>query len=58
MFDQHIVRSVLQGAILVASILLAFAIDAWWSEREEEQEARALLQAFQIELAENRVRMG
>ena len=57
MLDQHFVRSFLQGIILVASILLAFAIDAWWNELEEEEEARALLQAFRIELSENMQRM-
>ena len=32
----------LQGAAILGSILLAFAIEAWWSDRqEEEQEAHA-----------------
>lgn len=28
-------RAVTEGAVVVASILMAFAIDAWWQERED-----------------------
>jgi hypothetical protein len=36
-------RLVAEGAVIVASILLAFAIDAWWDERADDIQERALL---------------
>lgn len=42
-----------EAAAIVASILLAFAIDAWWSDREEGQEAIELLLLFDRELNSN-----
>lgn len=32
-----------EGVVIVASILLAFAIDAWWDERKERVEEREIL---------------
>ena len=32
-------RLFIEGFVIVVSILLAFAIDAWWDERQEAQEA-------------------
>ena len=37
---------VLQAASVVAGILLAFAIDAWWGQRLENDEKNALLKAL------------
>jgi len=34
-------RLVLEATAIVASILLAFAIDAWWDERQDRKEANA-----------------
>ena len=49
-------RIVLEGAIIVASILLAFAIDAWWDGVQEERAERAalgsLVEEFEANLAE------
>ena len=32
-----------EGAAIVVSILLAFAIDAWWEERQERTEEQQIL---------------
>ncbi len=51
----------LEGVVIVASILLAFAIDAWWDGFRESRETRTLLEsirsdvvATQAVIAENR----
>lgn len=46
-------RLVLESAAVVASILLAFAIDAAWDLRQELAEERELLLGLRQELAEN-----
>lgn len=40
------IRLVLEGAVIIASILLAFAIDAGWDEYRESQEVGELLQSI------------
>ena len=35
---RNIAKLALEGAVVVASILIAFALDAWWAERQLEQE--------------------
>lgn len=48
-----------EAFLIVASILLAFAIDAWWDDRSEGREDRALLEGFREDLrAEAAVQMG
>ena len=37
------VRLIAQGVSIVASILLAFAIDAWWQSRLEDRAVREIL---------------
>jgi hypothetical protein len=55
MVDQTRVRRiVLEGFVVVASILLAFAIDAWWEEAREASQERALLVALSEELDNTR----
>jgi hypothetical protein len=44
----------LQASSVVASILLAFAIDAWWEQRTAAAEKNAVLTALRKELAEQR----
>jgi hypothetical protein len=44
----------IEAAAIVASILLAFWIDAWWDLRSQGEEARAYLAALETELLENR----
>jgi hypothetical protein len=45
--DRPRVRALLvEGAVIVGSILLAFAIDAWWNSRGEERQAEALVNAL------------
>ena len=39
-------RITVEAVAIVASILLAFAIDAWWQERNEVEQERELLQAL------------
>jgi hypothetical protein len=36
----------IEASAIVASILLAFAIDAWWDERREQEDVRRTLQAI------------
>lgn len=44
----------LQAVSVVASILLAFAIDAWWEQRTEAAEKNAVLTALRKEFVEQR----
>ena len=44
-------RLLLEGFVIVASILLAFAIDAAWDERQERAQERRLLEALEGEFA-------
>ena len=46
--------AVLDGFAVLVGILLAFAIDAWWDLRTQEENARGYLEAIQTELNENR----
>ena len=39
--------------VIVAGILIAFAIDAWWEESEEQRDTDNLLGAFVVELQGN-----
>jgi hypothetical protein len=48
-----IAKLALEGAVVVASILVAFALDAWWADRQLEQETAEDLAIVQFELAEN-----
>ena len=43
-----------QGVLIVASILLAFGIEAWWDDRQEQQHRAALLDDLAVELRQNR----
>jgi hypothetical protein len=43
-------RVVLEGAVIVGSILLAFALDAWWDNRNREDELRAQLEVVASEM--------
>ena len=43
----------LEGLVVVVSILIAFALDAWWDERQLEQETAEDLAIVEYELAEN-----
>ena len=38
---------------VLAAILVAFALDAWWDERVEQREMLAALEAVSIEVREN-----
>lgn len=42
----------LEGLVIVASILLAFAIDAGWQERQERKSERVLLERLQADFVE------
>ena len=44
-------RMALEGLVIVASILLAFALDAWWDNRQERAEVVELLVLMDQELA-------
>ena len=48
-----IVRMMLEAILIVASILLAFGIDAWWNERQERIEETEILQGLKQEFDRN-----
>ena len=39
-------RALIEGGVIVASILMAFAVDAWWDSRGDKARTRALLSAL------------
>ncbi len=43
-----------EGVAIVLSILLAFAIDAWWDERKERDEEREAMESLYVEFKANR----
>lgn len=43
-------RLFIEGVVIVVSILLAFAIDAWWDERQEAKEAELQVERVVAEL--------
>ena len=51
-------RLAIESAAIVASILLAFAIDAWWAERSERIAERETLSRLHAEFASNRARLN
>lgn len=51
--QRNIAKLALEGAVIVVSILIAFALDAWWDERQLRQETAEDLAIVQYELAEN-----
>lgn len=50
-------RISVEGGAIIASILLAFAIDAWWDDRQERVEERQVLLGLQEEFAAIRDRL-
>jgi len=50
-------RLLLEGVVIVASILLAFAIDAWWDERQDRQAEGNQLLSIAAELESNAERI-
>lgn len=48
-----ILRLLAQGFTIVAGILFAFGIQAWWEERQEEEDAYRLLSSFLVEYKNN-----
>jgi hypothetical protein len=55
--DRHIpwLRIFTEGSAIVVSILLAFAIDAWWDDRKDRHEERKQLSAMRLEFQEGLV---
>ncbi len=47
-------RLIVEAAAIVGSILLAFAIDAWWDERQERQEERQYLVTLKRDFEQTR----
>jgi len=50
---RRVAKLALEGSVVVASILIAFALDAWWEDRQLRQETAEDLAIVQFELAEN-----
>ena len=48
-------RVLAEGTAIVVSILLAFAIDAWWDERKDRADEQQILQALKAEFETNRI---
>ena len=46
-------RVLIEGVVIVSSILLAFAIDAWWDRQVKADDTRQALRAIEAELVEN-----
>ena len=46
-------RILVEGAVIIVSILLAFGIDAWWDGRQELEEEQRLLLALKSEFETN-----
>jgi hypothetical protein len=55
--QRNIAKLALEGAVVVVSILIAFALDAWWDDRQLQQETVEDLAIVEYELAEN-IRLG
>ncbi len=53
--EKNAKRLVVEVVAIVLSILLAFAIDAWWDERKERAEEREVLASLYVEFEANRV---
>ncbi len=52
--DRSVKGLIVEGVAIVLSILLAFAIDAWWDERQERAEEKEVLESLYIEFEANR----
>ena len=50
-------RIIAEGSIIVASILLAFWIDAWWQERVEQKEFDALVRGLKSDFTASQVHL-
>jgi len=46
-------RILIEGVVIVVSILLAFGIDAWWEEQQDQAEEQRILSALLDEFIEN-----
>jgi hypothetical protein len=56
-------RMFVEGVVIVVSIFLAFAIDAWWDDRQQAEEARLQVERVvsekrSVELREMRPAIG
>jgi len=47
-----------ESALIVLSILLAFAIDAWWDGRQDEIREARMIEALKLESEENRTELN
>lgn len=47
------VRIAAEGTAIIASILLAFAIDAWWEGEQADRKTRQVLEAVRLEMVSN-----
>ncbi len=47
----------MEGAAIVASILLAFAIDAWWDNYQADNDTQEILDAVRLEMESNVTRL-
>ena len=50
-------RFVIEGVVIVASILLAFGIEAWWAEVQDREDEREIHRSFRAPLVVFHVRV-
>ncbi len=55
--SRRMTRFASEAAVIVASILLAFWIDAWWDDRQARRTEAAVLQSIRGEAEENRLEL-
>jgi hypothetical protein len=51
-------RVFVEAVAIVASILLAFSIDAWWGERQEFRETEKMVAALQVDFAQSKATLA
>jgi hypothetical protein len=51
-------RVAVEAVAIVASILLAFSIDAWWGERQEAREAEKMVAALRVDFAQSQATLA
>ena len=54
MKSERVTRALLEGLVIVVSILLAFGLEASWSARAERRDAMELLLSISADIEENR----
>ena len=54
MIELNVKRLLAEGCVIVVSILVAFAVDAWWESRQEQEAAQWLMERLHSDFLEIR----